>query len=143
MSGKLRVSPDKRQINLSPFDVHWGADAPSDLVGVNSDIFIRYGDSDDTFYKKRSGVWVPSDSGFVGFDSSNSELFELTSNTDSTTVTNFTIAANSKLVVKKDGIEMYESHGYTRNTGTNSIDFDETILADTDSTVLVFVGLYS
>lgn len=145
MSGKLRTSPDRRQIILSPFDVHWGTDVPSAGIGVNGDIYIRYGSTAETFYKKVSGAWQLAGGGgsFQGFDSSNSELFELTSNTSSTTIGNFTLAADSKIVVKKDGIEIYEGYGYTRNVGTNSIDFDETILADTSSKVLVFAGLYS
>lgn len=144
MSGKLRTSPDKRQIHLSPFDVHWGLDAPSVGVGVDGDIYIRYSAVAETFYKKIGGAWSSTGGGgFDGFDSSNSELFELASNTNSTVIANFTIAAGSKIVVKKDGIELYENHGYTRNTSTNAIDFDETILADTGSSVLVFVGLYS
>jgi len=145
MSGKLRVSPDKRQIQLSPFDLHWGTDAPSDLTGNDGDIYIRYGSSGDTFYKKISGSWSQTggSGGFLGFGSSNSELFELSSNSSSVTVTNFTLAADDSLVVKKDGIEIYENYGYTRNVGTNAIDFDETIIADSNSKVLVFVGRYN
>jgi hypothetical protein len=91
-----------------------------------------------------SGAWEQvGGGGFSGFSSSNSQLFELSSNASSVTVTNFTIASDSKLVVKKDGIEIFENYGYNRNTGTNAIDFDETIVADGTSKVLVFVGLYS
>ena len=80
---------------------------------------------------------------FLGFDNSNSQLFNLTTNTSLVIVTNFTITSGSKLRVERDGVTIYEGYGWTRNTGTNSIDFTNQILADSTSPVRVFVGRYS
>jgi hypothetical protein len=80
---------------------------------------------------------------FLGWDGTNSQTFNLVVNTNSTIVTNFTITSGSKLRVERDGVTIYEGYGWTRNTGTNSIDFSNQILADSTSPVLVFVGRYS
>lgn len=141
----ILVATDKRVRDKTPFGLHWGTGVPDVGLGADKDLYIRFENTVETFYKKIDGAWVNlmSGGGFPGFDSSNSQLFELSSNTDSVVVTNFTIAAGSKLRIEKDGLSMYESYGVTRNTVTNAIDFDETVLADSTSKVLVFVGLYS
>lgn len=141
---KWLLAPDRRKNEKAPFDTYFGTDAPSAGVGSNGDYYFRHHDGSEAIYKKVSGSWTPVDTGFLGFDNStNSELFELSSNFTSIVVTNFTITANSKLRVEKDGIVIYESKGWTRNTGTNAIDFDSEIAASADSKVLVFVGAYS
>lgn len=145
MSGKLRVSSDRRQIITTPFEVHWGTTAPLDSLGNDDDIYIRTGDVEELFYKKRAGSWVASGGGggFSGWSATNSEIFDKSANFTSVVATNFTITTTAKLTVEKDGVKVYEGYGWTRNTGTNAIDFDDEILASADSKILVFVGRYS
>jgi hypothetical protein len=142
MSGRMVIAQNERLRERAPFNTFWGTDAPSGGTGSNGDYFFRYHDGTEAIYKKVSGSWVEV-RGFTGFDSSNSQIFELTSNFSSVLITNFTITASSKLRIEKDGVSIYEGHGVTRNTGTNSIDFDGTISASAQSPVLVFVGAYS
>ena len=80
------------------------------------------------------------DGNFNGWGSLNSQL--VAKNTDFTEVviSNFTINENSSLLVQVDGIEMRDGNGWSRNVGSNSIVFDSTILADSDSPVNIFVG---
>jgi len=57
--GKLRVSPDRRKITRSPYEVHWGTSAPSDVLGEDGDQYHRYhGTGSELLYKKVSGSWV-------------------------------------------------------------------------------------
>jgi hypothetical protein len=143
MSGQLVIAPDRRKRERAPFNTHWGTSSPDSGTGDNGDYFFHYGNVSTAIYKKVSGSWVAVGGGFAGFDSSNSEIFEQTSNFSSVTVTNFTITVSSNLRVEKDGVTVYEGKGWTRNTGTNSIDFDSTISASSDSKVIIFVGTYN
>lgn len=143
MGGQLVTAPDRRRRERAPFETHWGTSSPGAGLGVNGDYYFQYdGSSSDSIFKKVSGAWVKVGDSFSGFDSSNSELFEQTSDFSSVTVTNFTITVSTKMRVEKDGVTIYEGKGWTRNTGTNSIDFDSTISASSDSKVLIFAGAY-
>lgn len=143
MGGQFVTAPDLRRRERAPFDTHWGTGAPGAGVGSNGDYYFQYDDSGDAIYKKTGGSWVKVGGGFSGFDSSNSELIEKTSDFSSAVVSNFTITVSTNLRVEKDGVVVYEGNGWTRNTGTNAIDFDSTIEASSGSKVLIFVGKYN
>ena len=142
MGGQLVTAPDRRRRETAPFETHWGTSSPSVGVGSNGDYYFQYDDSVDAIFKKTGGSWVKVGESFSGFDSSNSELIEKTSDFSSVTIANFTIESTTKMKVEKDGVTVYEGKGWTRNTGTNSIDFDSTISASSDSKVLIFAGAY-
>ena len=147
MSGGLLTRlPNSKRIEKAPFEVFFVTDVPSAGQGNNGDYAFRYDNNSESIYKKIGGTWeaVTGGGGFQGFTSGdNAQIFNLTSTTSSVTLTDFVIAAGSKLRVEKDGLTMYEGMGWTRNVGSNSIDFDNSIEADTNSPVVVFVGIYS
>ena len=135
---------DKRKTDRTPFEIYWGESSPLNTLGNDGDVFVLYGGTDpELFLKKVSGAWVSTSGGFSGWDNTNSELFTLNANASSIVLNNFTILLTTNLRVEKDGITMYEGHGFTRNISTNSIDFDSAILAEVGAEGIVFVGKYN
>lgn len=119
---------------------------PSDATGSNGDFAFCYGNDSLGVFKKVDGVWQNTAVGgtyFVGFNNANSQLFEVTTSFTQVVVTNFAFTDGDGLQVEIDGIVQYEGDSFTRTSGTGTITFSETVYADVDHPVKVFVGKYS
>lgn len=139
------LNKDGRDNTQAPFQTLYRTAVPSNSEGSNGDFCFVYANSSYGVYKKVDGAWVHLTRGadyFAGFDSSNSQLFLLTSSFSEVTVTAFTFTDSSGLRVEVDGIAQYEgaSYAFQRNSSLGKIVFTETTAANGDSPVAVFVG---
>jgi hypothetical protein len=140
------LTTDNRNHTPAPFGVHFSVGVPSSGTGNNGDYAFCYGNDGLGIYKKIDGIWLTvsgGGGGFLGFNSTNSQQFDLTTTGDTVTVTAFTFTESDGLQVEVDGIVQYEGAGYTRNAGLGTITFDDEITASVASPVHVFVGKYS
>ena len=143
----VKVESDRKAVR-APFQVFFGTSAPSDSEdGTNGDFAFCYGNDDLTIYKKILGSWssVSTGGGFVGFNSRNSQIMEMTSDFSEITITDFTFQDSDGLVVEIDGITQYEGAlaAWTRTSSLSKIIFSETVPASLTCPVKIFVGKYA
>lgn len=106
-------------VQAAPFETYFGTSVPSNEVGVNGDLFIRYGNTVETIYKKVENAWVNTSSAKTTADT----ILTITDIEVKTYTLPFALSLTDRLSVHHFGLRLYEGadEHFVRNVTTSQI----------------------